>query len=206
MKSSRIHNLITAALACVLAFTTSAVEGADPSTALGTGPLRSWNDGKAKQSVIDFVKRVSVKGGKDFVPAPERIAVFDNDGTLWAEQPLYFQLAFALDRVKALAPQRPEWKDKEPFASLLDREVEPGSAAPARHDLRDAVRAGVIHYWHPVGTCAMGSVTDADGHVLGVDGLVVADASLMPVTPRATTNIPTVVVAERIGRALAREP
>ena len=94
----------------------------------------------------------------------------------------------------------------EPFASLLDREVEPGSAAPARHDLRDAVRAGVIHYWHPVGTCAMGSVTDADGHVLGLDGLVVADASLMPVTPRATTNIPTVVVAERIGRALAREP
>jgi choline dehydrogenase len=94
----------------------------------------------------------------------------------------------------------------EPFASLLDREVEPGSAAPARHDLRDAVRAGVIHCWHPVGTCAMGSVTDADGHVLGVDGLVVADASLMPVIPRATTNIPTVVVAERIGRALAREP
>lgn len=94
----------------------------------------------------------------------------------------------------------------EPFASLLDREVEPGSGAPARHDLRDAVRAGVIHYWHPVGTCAMGSVTDADGQVLGVDGLVVADASLMPVTPRATTNIPTVVVAERIGRALVREP
>ena len=94
----------------------------------------------------------------------------------------------------------------EPFASLLDREVEPGSGAPARHDLRDAVRAGVIHYWHPVGTCAMGSVTDADGHVLGVEGLVVADASLMPVTPRATTNIPTVVVAERMGRALAREP
>ncbi|MDH4177011.1 MAG: GMC family oxidoreductase N-terminal domain-containing protein [Thermoleophilia bacterium] len=90
----------------------------------------------------------------------------------------------------------------EPFASLLDRELEPGPDAPARHDLRDAVRAGVIHYWHPVGTCAMGSVTDADGHVQGVDGLVVADASVMPVTPRATTNIPTVVVAERIARAL----
>ena len=94
----------------------------------------------------------------------------------------------------------------EPFASLLDRELEPGPTAPARHDLRDAVRAGVIHYWHPVGTCAMGTVTDADGHVMGVDGLVVADASLMPITPRATTNIPTVVVAERIGRALARVP
>jgi choline dehydrogenase len=90
----------------------------------------------------------------------------------------------------------------EPFASLLDRELEPGSAAPARHDLRDAVLAGVIHYWHPVGTCAMGSVTDADGRVLGIEGLVVADASVMPVTPRATTNIPTVVVAERIARTL----
>ncbi len=92
----------------------------------------------------------------------------------------------------------------EPFASMLDRELEPGAGAPARHDLRDAVRAGVIHYWHPVGSCAMGSVTDADGHVLGVEGLVVADASVMPVTPRATTNIPTVVVAERIARALVR--
>ena len=90
----------------------------------------------------------------------------------------------------------------EPFASMLDRELEPGPAAPARHDLRDAVLAGVIHYWHPVGTCAMGSVTDADGRVQGVDGLVVADASVMPVTPRATTNIPTVVVAERIARSL----
>jgi len=90
----------------------------------------------------------------------------------------------------------------EPFASLLDRELEPGSAAPARHDLRNAVRAGLIHYWHPVGTCAMGSVTDADGNVLGVEGLVVADASVMPVTPRATTSVPTIVVAERIARAL----
>lgn len=90
----------------------------------------------------------------------------------------------------------------EPFASMLDRELEPGPAAPARHDLREAVRAGVIHYWHPVGTCAMGAVTDRFGHVLGVDGLVVADASVMPAAPRATTNVPTVVVAERIAGAL----
>ena len=90
----------------------------------------------------------------------------------------------------------------EPFAAMLDRELEPGPDAPARHDLRDAVRAGMIHYWHPVGTCAMGPVTDADGHVLGVEGLVVADASVMPVTPRATTNLPTIVVAERIAQAL----
>jgi len=88
-----------------------------------TSPLPSWNDGKAKQSVIDFVKRVTTKGGKEFVPVAERIAVFDNDGTLWAEQPMYFQLAFAFDRVKALAPQHPEWQDKESFASLIKGDV-----------------------------------------------------------------------------------
>jgi phosphoglycolate phosphatase-like HAD superfamily hydrolase len=81
--------------------------------------LPSWNDGATKESIVAFVGRVTTKGGKEFVPVAERIAVFDNDGTLWAEQPMYFQLLFALDRVKALAPQHPEWKDKEPFASLL---------------------------------------------------------------------------------------
>jgi len=82
-------------------------------------PLPSWNDGKAKQSIVAFVKNVTSKGSPGFVPPAERIATFDNDGTLWAEQPMYFQLAFALDRVKALAPKHAEWKDKEPFASLL---------------------------------------------------------------------------------------
>ena len=72
--------------------------------------LPSWNDGPAKQSIVAFVERVTSEGSPDFVPVPERIAVFDNDGTLWAEQPMYFQLLFALDRVKALAPQHPEWK------------------------------------------------------------------------------------------------
>lgn len=86
-------------------------------------PLPSWNDGKAKQSIVAFVQKVSTPGSPDFVPPPERVATFDNDGTLWAEQPMYFQLAFALDRVKALAPQHPEWKDKEPFASLLKEDV-----------------------------------------------------------------------------------
>jgi phosphoglycolate phosphatase-like HAD superfamily hydrolase len=82
-------------------------------------PLPSWNDGAAKRAIMDFVKRVTIPGGTDFVPEPERIATFDNDGTLWAEQPIYFQLAFAFDRVKALAPQHPEWQDQEPFKSLL---------------------------------------------------------------------------------------
>jgi phosphoglycolate phosphatase-like HAD superfamily hydrolase len=82
-------------------------------------PLPSWHDGAAKRAIMDFVQRVTTPGGTDFVPEPERIATFDNDGTLWAEQPMYFQFAFALDRVKALAHQHPEWKDQEPFKSLL---------------------------------------------------------------------------------------
>jgi hypothetical protein len=81
--------------------------------------LPSWNDGPSKQATISFVSRVTTPGGPEFVPAGERIAVFDNDGTLWAEQPMYYQLAFALDRVKALAPQHPEWATREPFKSVL---------------------------------------------------------------------------------------
>lgn len=82
-------------------------------------PLPSWNDGPAKKSILQFVASVTKKDSPDFVSPTDRIAVFDNDGTLWAEQPMYVQLIFALDRVKALAPKHPEWKDKEPFASLL---------------------------------------------------------------------------------------
>ena len=86
-------------------------------------PLSSWNEGQTKQSIFAFVEKVTAQGSPDFVPVTERIATFDNDGTLWSEQPMYFQLFFALDRVKALAAQHPEWKDKEPFASLLKGDV-----------------------------------------------------------------------------------
>jgi phosphoglycolate phosphatase-like HAD superfamily hydrolase len=81
--------------------------------------LPSWNDTAPKKSILAFVEKVTKQGSPDFVSPDERIATFDNDGTLWAEQPLYFQYAFVLDRAKALAPQHPEWKTKEPFASLL---------------------------------------------------------------------------------------
>ena len=81
--------------------------------------LPSWNDGKSKQAIVDFIKKVTTQGGADYVAPENRIAVFDNDGTLWTEQPFYFQLGFILDRVKALAPQHPEWKEKEPFKSIL---------------------------------------------------------------------------------------
>ena len=98
-----------------LAVAATAVQAADP--------LLSWNDTAPKKAIVAFVDKVARKGSQDFVPVAERIATFDNDGTLWAEQPTYFQLIFALDRVKALAPKHPEWKYKEPFASLLKGDV-----------------------------------------------------------------------------------
>jgi phosphoglycolate phosphatase-like HAD superfamily hydrolase len=88
-----------------------------------TDPLPSWNESAAKKAIVDFVTRVTQEGGPDFVPVAERIATFDNDGTLWAEQPVYVQLAFALDRVKALASQHPEWKQQQPFKGVLEGDV-----------------------------------------------------------------------------------
>jgi phosphoglycolate phosphatase-like HAD superfamily hydrolase len=88
-----------------------------------TDPLPSWNDGQVKKSITDFVERVTAEAGSDFVPAPERVAVFDNDGTLWTEQPFYFQGLFALDRVRAMAPQHPEWKTTQPFKAVLDEDM-----------------------------------------------------------------------------------
>ncbi len=90
-----------------------------PDARAQTDPLPSWNDGPAKQAIVDFVSAVTTKGSPDYVAPNDRVATFDNDGTLWSEQPMYVQLAFALDRVKALAPDHPGWKDTEPFKSVL---------------------------------------------------------------------------------------
>jgi phosphoserine phosphatase len=92
-------------------------------TAQAADPLPSWNDGPTKSTIINFVKDVTDQNSSDFVPPAERIATFDNDGTLWTEKPMYVQLYFALDRVKALVPKHPEWKTREPFASLLKGDV-----------------------------------------------------------------------------------
>jgi hypothetical protein len=105
---------------------------------LAGDPLPSWNDTASKKAIITFVERVTKQGSPDFVPPEERIATFDNDGTLWAERPMYFQLAFALDRVKALAPLHPEWKDKEPFASLLRGDVK-GALSGGEPDIFEIV-------------------------------------------------------------------
>lgn len=86
-------------------------------------PLPSWNDGAVKTSVMSFVTRVTTEGSPDFVPVPQRIATFDNDGTLWCEQPIYFQLAFALDNIKTMAPRHPEWKTTQPFKALLQKDM-----------------------------------------------------------------------------------
>jgi phosphoglycolate phosphatase-like HAD superfamily hydrolase len=110
------------------AVTLITVAACSPRAAGGADALASWNEGPVKHSILDFVARVTKEGGPDFVPPAERIATFDNDGTLWAEQPLYFQFLFALDRVKALAPQHPEWTSKEPFASLLRGDIRAGLA------------------------------------------------------------------------------
>jgi phosphoserine phosphatase len=87
-------------------------------------PLPSWNDGAAKSAIVDFVDAVSSEGGADYVAPADRIATFDNDGTLWVEQPYYTQLAFALDRIRALAPEHPEWRAQQPFKAVLDNDVE----------------------------------------------------------------------------------
>jgi hypothetical protein len=112
----------------------------DPSTSLGTGPLPSWNDTAPKKAIIVFVEKVTKEGSSDFVPPNERIATFDNDGTLWCEKPLPVQLFFTLDRVKALAPQHPEWKTKEPFASLLKGDVK-GAFAGGEHAILEIMAA-----------------------------------------------------------------
>jgi len=93
-----------------------------PLLAQASEPLPSWNDGPAKQNIIAFVQAVTDQHSKDFVQPAERIAVFDNDGTLWSEQPMYFELLFALDEVKRNAPQHPEWKTTQPFKAVLEND------------------------------------------------------------------------------------
>lgn len=93
-------------------------------TSFAAEPLPSWNDGPSKKAIVEFVAKVTQASGSDYVPPAERIAVFDNDGTLWSEQPMYVQLAFALDRVKALAGNHPEWKEKQPFKAVLEGDIE----------------------------------------------------------------------------------
>jgi phosphoglycolate phosphatase-like HAD superfamily hydrolase len=119
---------------------TSALLGALALTSALADPLPSWNEGPTKASITAFVGKVVTEGSPGHVPPAERIAVFDNDGCLWAEQPMYFQAFFIFDRIKALAPQHPEWKDKEPFASVLKGDMK-AALAGGEHALLEMVMA-----------------------------------------------------------------
>jgi len=121
-----------AALAAALCFPVT--------SAFAQDPLPSWNDGATKQAILAAVQEATTAGRPGFIPAAERIATFDNDGTLWVEQPMYTQLAFALDRVKALAPQHPEWQTQEPYASLLKGDLK-GALAGGEHAMLEIVMA-----------------------------------------------------------------
>jgi len=134
MKMTRALFRLSRLIALTLGVLLLAVAG----TYAQNDPLPAWNNGKAKQAIVTFVEKVTKPGTADFVPVPERIAVFDNDGTLWAEQPLYFQAFFVFDRIKALAPQHPEWQDKEPFASVLKGDVK-AALAGGEHALMEMV-------------------------------------------------------------------
>jgi phosphoglycolate phosphatase-like HAD superfamily hydrolase len=102
--------------------------------------LPSWNDSATKTAIVEFVARVTKDGGPDYVPPAERIAVFDNDGTLWSEQPMYFQLAFAIDRIATLAKDHPEWREKQPFKGVLEGDLKT-VAASGEHGLLEIVAA-----------------------------------------------------------------
>lgn len=102
---------------------TAETTGDSTATTANDNPLPSWNDGAVKKSIIDYVTDVTKEGSSDFIPVKDRIATFDNDGTLWSEQPVYFQLFYALDQVRAMAPEHPDWKNKQPFKAVLDNNM-----------------------------------------------------------------------------------
>jgi hypothetical protein len=121
MKFNRIFIIL--GLVTGMSTSTTLAEESAPKTASFTQVMPSWNAGKSKAEILKFIENVSKKGGEHYVKPGDRIAVFDNDGTLWAEQPVYFQLFYAIDRVKEMAPNHPEWKGKEPFKSILSGDI-----------------------------------------------------------------------------------
>jgi hypothetical protein len=133
------------ALGACAPMATAPQPGVASSVASSIDRLPSWNDGANKQRIVTFVRAVTTEGSREFVPPAERIAVFDNDGTLWSEQPIYFQFAFVLDRVRLLAPQHPEWNDREPFKSVLAGDLRTVMASGERGlmELMLAVQSGI---------------------------------------------------------------
>lgn len=125
--------------------------------AFAQGLLPSWNEGPSKQAVLNFIETTTTEGSPQFVPLTERIAVFDNDGTLWSEQPIYVQIAFTFDRIKALAPKHPEWKTRQPFKAVLEDDLQ-GVLATGQKGLFELIAAthagvdtetfrGIVEHW-----------------------------------------------------------
>jgi phosphoglycolate phosphatase-like HAD superfamily hydrolase len=133
-------------LGCAQPSQQPASRDSDPTAeAITAASLQSWNAGAAKEAIIEFVARVTDPASPDFVPEPERIATFDNDGTLWSERPIYFQLFFVFDRIKELAPEHPEWKDKQPFKGVIEGDLEAvaGTGKRGLLELMMATHAGM---------------------------------------------------------------
>ena len=124
MKKNLHQSLIVPLLSLfILVLLLTCEPGRENNHAASADPLSSWNDGPAKQAILEFVSGAIDSTGEGFIPVNERIAVFDNDGTLWSEQPMYFQMMFTLDRVIALAPEHPEWKEQQPFKAVLEHDM-----------------------------------------------------------------------------------
>jgi phosphoglycolate phosphatase-like HAD superfamily hydrolase len=122
--ATKFYALLLSGIAFMMVSFVSLKTGLDQTDMLpAKDPLPSWNEVAVKKAIINFVTKTTKTGNVDFVPVSDRIACFDNDGTLWSEQPLYFQLAFALDRIKAMAPEHPEWKTNQPFQAILEGDL-----------------------------------------------------------------------------------
>ncbi len=132
MRINHTPKLLAAAIVGIAALTAPRAQAADP--------LPSWNDTATKHAIITFVEKVTTSDSPDFVPSPDRIATFDNDGTLWTEHPMYTQMAFAIDRIKMLAPQHPDWQSKQPFKAVLDNDL-PALAASGENGILELVMA-----------------------------------------------------------------
>jgi phosphoserine phosphatase len=132
--------VLWAGVCCLLVLAGCSEYAVPPAETADSDALPSWNEGASRSAILDFVNRVTDADGPEFVPQPERIAVFDNDGTLWAEQPAYFQLLFAIDRVKAMATDHPEWATTQPFQAVLENDMA-ALAASGEHGLLELVLA-----------------------------------------------------------------
>jgi haloacid dehalogenase-like hydrolase len=140
---------------------------ASPLLLAQTDPLPSWNDTAPEKALLAFVDRVTKEGSPDFVPVSERIATFDNDGTLWVEQPMYVQMQFAFDRVKQLAPQHPEWKSTQPFKGVLEGDMKAVAAAGEKGavQLLMATHAGMtVEQFQQIVSDWMAGATDPKFH------------------------------------------